>query len=78
MICLCQAVVPKNGLDYSQLYSRRNKQYFQMPDVEEEEETAEKPDEKKMMERTRTEMEQTDLLDEMAENDDEEGTLFRC
>ena len=68
----------KNGLDYSRLYSRRNKQYFQMPDDEEEEETAENPDEKKMMERTRTEMEQTDLLDEMAENDDEEGTLFRC
>ena len=68
----------KNGLDYSRLYSRRNKQYLQMPDDEEEEEPAENPDEKSIMERARPDMEQTDLLDEIAENDDEEGTLFRC
>ena len=66
----------KNGLDYSRLYSRRNKQYLQMPDDEEEEATTENTDKNVMIERARPDMEQTDLLVEIAENNAEEDTLF--
>ena len=47
-----------------------------MPDDEEEDATTENTDKNVMIERARPDMEQTDLLVEIAENNAEEDTLF--